>query len=74
MAAEKKNFNVTVDAVLCKGCGYCKELCPKSVYEFGSEYNESGYKFMTVAAMDACIGCRTCMMVCPDFAIEVVDQ
>ncbi len=73
MAAEKKNFNVAIDAVLCKGCGYCKELCPKAVYEFGSEYNESGYNFMTVATMDACIGCRTCMMVCPDFAIEVVD-
>ena len=74
MAAEKKSFNVRVDAVLCKGCGYCKELCPKGVYDHGTEYNESGYNFMTVAAMDACIGCRTCMMVCPDFAIEVVEQ
>lgn len=74
MAAEKKSFNVRVDAVLCKGCGYCKELCPKGVYDYGSEYNESGYNFMTEVAADACIGCRTCMMVCPDFAIEVVEQ
>ena len=22
----------------------------------------------------ACIGCRTCMMVCPDFAIEVLEK
>ena len=29
---------------------------------------------MTVAAMDNCIGCRTCMMVCPDFAIEVSER
>ena len=35
MSEEKKTFEVCVDAVLCKGCGYCKELCPKSVYDFG---------------------------------------
>ena len=70
MSAEKKSFNVRVDDVLCKGCGYCRELCPKGVYALGQEYNAAGYTFMTVAAMDNCIGCRTCMMVCPDFAIE----
>ena len=29
---------------------------------------------LSVAAMDNCIGCRTCMMVCPDFAIEVSER
>lgn len=43
---------------MCKGCGYCKELCPKQVYEFGEEMNAAGYKYMAVVAMDSCIGCR----------------
>lgn len=63
MSEEKKTFEVCVDAVLCKGCGYCKELCPKSVYDFGTEYNAAGYLFMTPVNAQACIGCRTCMMV-----------
>ena len=43
MSAEKKSFNVRVDDVLCKGCGYCRELCPKGVYALGQEYNAAGY-------------------------------
>lgn len=74
MSAEKKSFTVRIDAELCKGCGYCKELCPKQVYEFGEEMNAAGYKYMAVVAMDNCIGCRTCMMVCPDFATQVEDN
>ena len=74
MSEEKKTFEVCVDAVLCKGCGYCKELCPKSVYDFGTEYNAAGYLFMTPVNAQTCIGCRTCMMVCPDFAIEVLEK
>ena len=68
MSEEKKTFEVCVDAVL------CKELCPKSVYDFGTEYNAAGYLFMTPVNAQACIGCRTCMMVCPDFAIEVLEK
>ena len=74
MSAEKKSFSVRIDAELCKGCGYCKELCPKQVYEFGEDMNAAGYKYMAVVAMDNCIGCRTCMMVCPDFATQVDDN
>ena len=74
MSDERKSFTVRIDAELCKGCGYCKELCPKQVYEFGEEMNAAGYRYMAVAAMESCIGCRTCMMVCPDFATQVDDN
>ena len=69
----KKRFAVTVDARLCKGCGYCRELCPKDVYALGEAMNAAGYTFMTVADQTRCVGCLTCVMVCPDFAVTVED-
>ena len=69
-----KQFMAAVDSRLCKGCGYCAELCPKGVYAAGSEMNAAGYEFMTVAQACACVGCMACVMVCPDFAITVTPQ
>lgn len=70
-ATEKQQFAVSVAAHLCKGCGYCADVCPKSVLAPGSALNASGYAFMTVVQTDACVGCHACMMVCPDFAVTV---
>lgn len=70
----KRSFLVTINALACKGCGYCQALCPKNVYEFGKEMNAAGYAVMTPARPDQCIGCLTCVMVCPDFAITVEER
>lgn len=70
----KKQFDVVVDKLACKGCGYCEELCPKSVYLQGKEMNAAGYMYMDAPEHDKCIGCLTCVMVCPDFAITVEDR
>jgi len=70
----KKNYTVVVDTQTCKACGYCKELCPKNVYEQGKDINTTGYMFMTASEQDKCIGCLTCVMVCPDFAITVEER
>ena len=53
MSAEKKSFTVRVNAELCKSCGYCKELCPKQVYDFGEEMNAAGYKYMDISSASA---------------------
>lgn len=71
MSKEKKEFKVSVNYELCKACGYCREQCPKGVYDFGTEINSAGYVFMTVVKMEECIGCKTCTQVCPDFALAV---
>ena len=57
MSAEKKSFTVRVNAELCKSCGYCKELCPKQVYDFGEELNAAGYKYMLPASFKPRILC-----------------
>jgi 2-oxoglutarate ferredoxin oxidoreductase subunit delta len=60
----KKEFQVQVDKVRCKGCGICVALCPKQVLEL--VYPEA--KCFVVRLQD-CIGCLMCEMHCPDFAI-----
>lgn len=56
---------VTVDVVLCKRCGLCIDLCPRSVFECGSG------GLPEVARLGACTACRFCEQHCPDFAIDV---
>ena len=63
----------TVFASLCKGCGLCKEKCPKSCMSWAS--NLGAYGTPTVEPnMDECIACGICKIVCPDCAITVIKK
>ncbi len=62
---------VTVDFEACKECGYCRIVCPKNVFEKGTEYNNRGYLAFVASGADECIGCRKCFYACPDFAISI---
>ncbi len=61
---------VVIDSKLCKGCGICVELCPMKALELSSELSPSGYR--NPVQVSKCVGCRTCELYCPDFAIAVV--
>lgn len=67
----KKDMSVVINAELCKGCGYCEEQCPKKVFDTSSELNTQGYHYRVAARTQDCIGCLTCLMICPDFAVTV---
>lgn len=67
----KGDFNVTVDFAVCKQCGYCREVCNRDVFDISDSYNPSGYRPMTAARAENCAGCLSCIMVCPDFAVNV---
>ena len=67
--ARKPRGVVTINAELCKGCGFCIEFCPADVLEFSVEFNSKGYHPPHAVRPDACTGCGLCGMYCPDFAI-----
>ena len=60
---------VYINSEFCKGCGYCIEFCPTGVLEFSDEFNSKGYHPPRAAKPEACVGCNTCGIYCPDFAI-----
>jgi 2-oxoglutarate ferredoxin oxidoreductase subunit delta len=60
---------VTINAELCKGCGFCIEFCPAKVLKFSIDFNSKGYHPPWAAKPEACTGCDLCGMYCPDFAI-----
>ena len=62
---------IIVDENRCKGCGLCKEACPKGCIEMSTVFGAGGYYPATLAGEGCCVGCGSCALVCPDLAIEV---
>jgi len=58
--------------ILCKGCGLCVEVCPKSILKLDkSRVNQKGYNPVVCVDNDACISCAFCAVICPDTVITV---
>ena len=74
LSCDLRNFDVTVDELTCKDCGYCREVCTLGVFGKSDHFNPSGYKPMIAENTDRCIGCLRCLYVCPDFAITITSQ
>ncbi len=70
-SCDLQHFNVTVNALVCKGCGYCMEACTLDVFRQSEHFNPSGYKPFEALNTDRCVGCGKCVNICPDFAITV---
>ena len=65
-------FNLTINEEICKGCGLCVSVCPKSVLYINKEVaNAAGYYPSTVNKQDDCIGCQSCVRMCPEVAIRI---
>ena len=64
---------VTINEVVCKGCGLCARACPKKIIQLSkTKINAKGYHPSVVANPEACIGCASCARTCPDVVISIV--
>jgi 2-oxoglutarate ferredoxin oxidoreductase subunit delta len=50
----------------CKGCGICVEVCAKKCLALAGDV-------ATVPNVEACNRCLLCQLLCPDFAIVVLE-
>ncbi len=57
----------------CKGCQLCVTYCPRGVLEMSHLFNAKGYHPPQVRYPGRCVACGLCSMLCPEFAIYVVE-
>ena len=59
----------------CKECSYCIVYCPADVLEYSTNINAKGYHYPIVVEgkESACVLCKFCDLICPEFAIYTSD-
>lgn len=58
----------------CKGCLLCVNSCRFGVLERSDIRGKQGYLLPRVAHPEACRACHICETVCPDLAIEIMED
>ena len=58
----------------CKGCEFCIEFCPRDVLEVSKEFNIKGIHPPIVKDETRCTFCGYCEIICPEFAIFVIEK
>ncbi len=64
-------MKITIDEKLCKGCGFCMEVCPKGIFKESNSLNKKGYEQPEVVNPESCINCKKCELICPEMAINI---
>ena len=78
---------IVVDTERCKGCQLCIIACPQKVIALANKVNLHGYPYVEAVKAnkvnlhgypyveavneEACVGCASCGIVCPDGCITV---
>ena len=63
---------LTINEVLCKGCGLCVRACPKNLLQLSkTKINAKGYHPAEITDMAACVACTSCAKTCPDVVIRI---
>jgi 2-oxoglutarate ferredoxin oxidoreductase subunit delta len=73
-AKSVKPGNVLINKERCKGCSYCTEFCPRKSLTMSQEISSKGYLLATVDDPDKCLNCGLCEIICPEFAVHLVDK
>lgn len=71
LACDVRQFIVEVDPLVCKECGYCREVCSLNVFAVSDAFNPGGYRPVAAIGPERCVGCLKCLYICPDFALSI---
>ena len=74
LSCDLRSFDVVINSLICKDCGYCREVCSLNIFEQSADFNPSGYKPAVAVHTDQCMGCLRCLYICPDFAITIQEK
>lgn len=76
MATDTKTgqCKVRISTRYCKGCGLCVSVCKFGQIKPGGPINELGYQTVVFEDSGQCTLCQNCVVVCPDAAVEIVDE
>lgn len=61
---------VTVDENRCKACGLCEDICPVGALKINAAHS-AAYGKGCAEYVGKCLGCLSCVTVCPDIAITI---
>jgi NAD-dependent dihydropyrimidine dehydrogenase PreA subunit len=74
LSCDLRSYDIVINGLICKDCGYCQEVCSLNLFEQSADFNPSGYKPAVAVHTDQCIGCLKCLYICPDFAITINEK
>ena len=74
LSCDLLDFDVAINDLLCKDCGYCREVCSLGIFMQSEDFNPGGYRPAVAVNTDRCVGCLRCLYICPDFAITIRDS
>lgn len=74
LSCDLRTFDVAINDLLCKDCGYCREVCSLGIFVRSEDFNPGGYRPAVAVGTDRCVGCLRCLYICPDFAIAIRDR
>ncbi|MBU4581783.1 MAG: FAD-dependent oxidoreductase [Proteobacteria bacterium] len=74
LSCDLLDFDVVINDLICKDCGYCREVCSFDIFKQSEDFNPSGYRPAVAANTDRCVGCLRCLYICPDFAITIRER
>lgn len=70
----KKKIRVSIDRERCKGCELCIPVCSRHLLAMTAALNRKGFHVAEVTGADKCLGCLKCARMCPEAAIEILDD
>ncbi len=68
-------IKVEINIARCKGCGFCVSVCHQKCLVTAKDLNAKGVRPAEfIEGAGECRGCMNCVLMCPDLAIEILED